>query len=307
MGPGAESLWNRMSHWQWVFGGEIWGNGRPMATTPDRSEFVGTARSAVRGSSGRETVRALGRAGLVARGVVYGVIGFLAFKLAIGSGGKTTSQSGALQTIARQPLGKVLLIALAIGLGAYTVWLVIDAVAGSRPDEDGKLQHRVSALASAIAYGALCVVAAKIVTGARASSGSPRPATAGILGWPGGPVIVGIAGLVVIGVGVYQAYKGLARTFLEDSDTARMTQGARATFTALGLVGHVARAVTFILIGYGLIQAGLDYSAKSAVGLDGALQKLAHASAGPLLLGIVGLGFVAFALYSIADARYHRV
>jgi hypothetical protein len=84
-----------------------------------------------------------------------------------------------------------------------------------------------------------------------------------------------------------------------------MSHGARGAFTALGLVGHVARAVTFILIGYGLIKAALTYSAKSAVGLDGALQKLAHASAGPVLLGIVALGFIAFALDSIADARYH--
>jgi hypothetical protein len=50
----------------------------------------------------------------------------------------------------------------------------------------------------------------------------------------------------------------------------------------------------------------LDYSPKSAVGLDGALQKLAHASAGPVLLGIVAVGFVGFALYSVADARYHQ-
>jgi hypothetical protein len=278
-----------------------------MATTPTRSEVAGTAHSALRRSSGRETVRALGRAGLVARGVVFAVIGVLALKLAVGSGGKTTSQSGALQTVARQPFGEVLLIALAIGLGAYALWSVISAVAGSRPDDDGALQRRISAIAGAIAYGGLCFVAIKIVLGARASSGSPRPAAAGILGWPGGPVIVAIGGLVVVGVGIHQGYKGLARTFLEDSDTAGMSQGVRGAFTALGLVGHVARAVTFILIGYGLIKAALTYSAKSAVGLDGALQKLAHASAGPLLLGIVALGFIAFALYSIADARYHKV
>jgi hypothetical protein len=257
--------------------------------------------------SGRETVRPLGRVGLVARGVVYAVIGILAFKLAIGSGGKTTSQSGALQTIARQPFGEVLLIALAIGLGAYAVWSLIDAVAGSRPDDDGTLPRRVAAVASAIAYGALCVVAIKVVAGARASSGSPRRAAAGVLGWPGGPAIVALAGLVVLGVGAYQGYKGIARRFLEDSDTGQMSHGGRAAFTALGVAGYLARAVTFALIGYGLIKAALDYSPRSAVGLDGALQKLVHASAGPLLLGLVALGFVAFALYSVVDARYHKV
>lgn len=278
-----------------------------MGTAPNRSDLVGTARTAVRGSSGRDGLQALARAGLVARGLVYGVIGILAFKLAVGAGGKTTSQSGAMQTIAAQPFGAALLVALAVGLAAYAIWRLTEGIAGSRPDEDGALQRRVSAIGSAVVYAALCVTATTIVAGAHASSGSPKPAAAGILGWPGGPVIVAIAGLVVIGVGAYQGYKGIARTFLEDSRTERMGQGTETAFTALGVVGHVARAVTFLLIGYGLVKAALDYSAKSAVGLDGALQKLAHASAGPLLLGIVAIGFIAFALYSIADARYHRV
>jgi hypothetical protein len=279
-----------------------------MSTTRDRPEgLLGTAQSAVRGRSGREGLQVLAANGLVARGLVYAVVGILAFKVAIGAGGKTTSQQGALKTIAKEPFGEVLLIALAIGLGAYAIWRVIDGIAGSRPDDDGALQRRVSAFGSAIAYGALCVTAVKVLAGAHASNGSPKPAAAGVLGWPGGPVIVAIAGLVVIGIGVYQGYKGIARKFLEESRTERMGQSTEAAFTALGVVGHVARAVTFLLIGYGLIKAALDYSAKSAVGLDGALQKLAHASAGPLLLGIVALGFVAFALYSIADARYHKV
>jgi Domain of Unknown Function (DUF1206) len=278
-----------------------------MTAMPDRSELVATARSAGRGDSGREGLQALARVGLVARGVVYGVIGILAFKLAIGSGGKTESQSGALQTVAGQPFGQVLLIALAIGLAAYAIWRLFDGLAGSRPDEDGSLQRRVAAIASAIVYAALCVTAVKILSGAHASSGSPKPAAAGVLGWPGGPVIVGIAGLVVIGVGVYQGYKGVARKFLEDSRTERMNDGTRTAFTAVGVVGHVARAAIFILIGYGLLKAAFNYSARSAVGLDGALQKLAHTSAGPVLLASVALGFIAFALYSIADARYHRV
>ena len=175
-------------------------------------------------------------------------------------------------------------------------------MAGSRPDDDGALQRRVAAIGSALAYAALCVTAVKIIAGAHASGGSPKPAAAGVLGWPGGPVIVAIGGLVVVGIGAYQGHKGVARKFLEDSHTERIGQGTETAFTTLGVVGHVARAVTFVLIGYGLIKAAVDYSPKSAVGLDGALQKLVHASAGPLLLGVVALGFIAFALYSIADA-----
>lgn len=259
-----------------------------------------TVRPTVSGPTTRGALEALASAGLIARGVVYGVIGILSLKLAVGSGGKTTSQSGAMHTIAKQSAGEVLLIALAVGLGAYAVWRLIEGVAGTRSDEDGSAKRRVSSIGSAVAYGALCVTAVKIVSGAHASGGSPKPAAAGILGWPGGPVIVAIGGLAVIAVGGYQAYKGLAKKFLEESQIERMSSETRTAFTALGVFGHIARAVTFVLIGYGLMKAALDYSARAAVGLDGALQNLAHASAGSLLLGVVALPHDLAPLHHIA-------
>ena len=57
-----------------------------------------------------------------ARGLIYAIIGILAIKLAFGAGGKTTDQQGAMQTVAHQPFGTVLLVLLAIGLGGYALW-----------------------------------------------------------------------------------------------------------------------------------------------------------------------------------------
>jgi hypothetical protein len=65
--------------------------------------------------------------------------------------------------------------------------------------------------------------------------------------------------------------------------------------------------VVFGLIGYGLIRAALDYNPNKAIGLDGALNTLAHNSHGPFLLGVVAAGLIGFALYSIADARYAKI
>src|ERR1700760_1941922 len=79
---------------------------------------------------------ALARGGLIARGVVFGVIGVLALKLALGSGGKTTSQQGALATIAHEPFGAVLLVAVAIGLAGYAFWRLVSAAIGPRDSSD---------------------------------------------------------------------------------------------------------------------------------------------------------------------------
>ena len=71
---------------------------------------------------------------------------------------------------------------------------------------------RVEAFASGIAYGGLCVLAIEILTGAGGgNSASPKKATAGVFGWPGGVWIVGIAGAVMIGVALYQGYRGIKR------------------------------------------------------------------------------------------------
>lgn len=245
----------------------------------------------------------------MARGVVYATIGILAVEVATGAGGKTTNQTGALKTIAHQPFGKLLLIATAIGLAAYSAWRLTRAAVGHGTEEHDSALDRVAAGASGIAYGVLCFTAIKILTGSstKGGSNSPKHSTGGVLGWTLGPEIVGLAGAILIGVGLYQGYKGISRDFLKSSQTEKMSHTVKRGFTAIGVFGHLARMVVFALVGYGLLKAAIDHNRRSAIGLDGALNKLAHASYGPLLLGVVAVGLIGFALYSIADARYRRV
>lgn len=254
-----------------------------------------------------KTLGWLARAGLVARGVVYGIIGVLALKLALGDGGKATDQEGALQTIAHQSFGKALLVLVAIGLGGYALWRLIRAAVGHGAEQTDSGFDRISALDSGIAYGLLCIAAIGILTSSGGGGGSTKETTGGVLEWPAGQILVGVAGAILIGVAFYQAYKGLAREFLEDAKTGEMSESVEKGYTALGVFGHVARAVVFALVGYGLLKAALDYNPKEAVGLDGALREVAHASYGPALLGLVALGLAGFALYSIVDSRYRKV
>ncbi len=284
-----------------------------MPVTPDpASSPVGDAADAAEAHGERVAHAApfawLARAGLVARGTVYAVIGILALKLALGgSGGKTTDQQGALKEIAQQPFGKALLVLTAIGLAGYAFWRLLRAALGHGPEQrDGGLD-RVGGAASGIAYAVLCFTAVKIVVGARTGSGTPKQATGGVLDWSLGPLLVGGSGVVLLGVAVYQAHQGLSRDFLEDSKTEEMSDHAQHTFTVLGTFGHVARAVVFALVGVGLVKAALDYDPQKAVGLDGALRKLADASYGPWLLGLTAAGLIGFAAYSFADARFRRV
>jgi hypothetical protein len=253
----------------------------------------------------------LARAGLVARGVVYGLIGILALKLALGDGGKTTNQQGALKTIAHQPFGKVLLGLVALGLFGYALWRLMRAALGHGPESgEDDTKERVSGLVSGIAYASLCITAVGILVGSGGGGGAsshPDKTTGGVLGWPGGQFLVGLVGVIIIGVAGEQAYKGLKKKFLEKSKTEEMGETTERVFTGVGVAGHLARAVVFALIGYFLLRAAIDYDPNKAVSLDGALAKLAQNSYGPVLLGIVAAGLAAFGLYSLLDARYRRV
>jgi hypothetical protein len=276
----------------------------PIKPQPVRSAQTGTEQ--VAHSRGFEW---LARAGFVARGLIYGIIGILAIKLAVGAGGRTTNQQGALKTIAHQPFGKVLLILVAIGLAGYALWRLTRALLGHGPEDSDTGFERLAALGSGVVYAGLCAIAVEILLGSGSSGGSGNTSktTAGVFGWPGGTWLVAIAGAVLIGIGLYQGYRGISQDFLKDSKTEQMSPRVRNWIEWIGSLGHLARMVVFGLVGVFLIQAAINYNPNKAVGLDGALAKIEHASYGPFLLAIVATGLIAFGAYSLSDARYRRI
>ena len=143
--------------------------------------------------------------------------------------------------------------------------------------------------------------------GSAGSSGNAHKTTSGVLGWPGGTWIVGIAGIVMIGVALYQGYRGITQSFLKDSKTEAMSPRMRTWIARVGTVGYLARMIVFGLVGIFLVKAAIDYNPSAAVGLDGALAKLIHQTYGSYLLGVVSAGLIAFAVYSFSDARYRRI
>jgi hypothetical protein len=263
-------------------------------------------------SAGRSTgFRWLVRAGFVARGLVYGVIGGLALALALGAAdGSTTNQQGALALVAAAPLGGVAVAVLAIGMLAYAAWQIGQAILGrglEDAERDGPAD-RIGKLGSGLAYLGLFVIAVKALIGAaNTESSGPSRAAAGVLGWPGGRWIVGLAGVVFVGVCCYLAYDGLSGSYLDESKTEEMTPEIRRTLDVVGRVGLFSRAVVFALIGYFLIRTAIDFDPAKAIGVDGALREVAQQPYGSWLLGLVAVGLIVFAASSLAEARYRRL
>lgn len=258
--------------------------------------------------AGRGWYAFVARTGLVAKGLSYGLVGALACKLALGAGGQATSRQGALQQLAHDSFGKPVLIGLAIGFAAYALWRFIEAWAERADAQDGAAKvwaKRVVYVARGLVYAALTYSTVRILTGSgggASQNAKAHQSAAVALAWPGGRLIVGGVGLVLVAIAFVQAYEGLARKFEERWRVSRLTPAVRRWGARAGVAGHLARAVVFGLIGIFVIKAAVDYKPKDAIGLDGALQKLAHASYGPWLLGLTAAGLVAYGIYCLVDA-----
>jgi Domain of Unknown Function (DUF1206) len=258
----------------------------------------------------------LARGGLIAYGVIHLLVGWLALQIAwAASPGTSADTSGALQTLAQQPLGKVLLWVVAVGLVALALWQTSEAIWG-HPDRDrGKrVRKQVTSGAKAVVYAALAVSAALVALGSGSSSSqSQEQATTGVLAWPGGRVLVVAAGLVIVGVGVgvgvgvASIIKGIKESFTEEINTSSISPTARTGVLRLGQVGYIAKGVALSVVGGLLSYATLTFDRQQAQGLDGALHTILAQPFGRFLLTAVALGFVAFGLFAILQSRYRRM
>jgi hypothetical protein len=254
------------------------------------------------------------RVGYAAKGVVYLIIGFLAAKLAIGQGGAATDQRGALHTIYDQPSGKFLLIVVAIGLLAFTLWSFIQAIY----DTEGQgskakgIIARIGYAAVGIAYAALAFGAYQIATstgsGGKSSSTSTQDATAKLLQLPFGVPLVVIVGLIVLGVAFYLFAKAYNAKFQNTLNLATLSAQVKKALIFLGRLGYGALGVVFTIIGFFMIVAAVQFNPQQAKGLDTALGELLQLRPfGQVLLGIVAIGLIAYGVYSFVEARYRRL
>ena len=254
----------------------------------------------------------LARAGYVAKGVVYLIMGGLALSAALGDGATPTDQKGAFQTIVDHPFGQILLLAVSIGLIGYSLWGLCQGLL----DVDGKgtsakgIVTRIGYGAVGITYLTLAFGAFKLATGGSAGKNSDtvtRDITAQLLTKPLGVVLVvlvGVGALAIAGVLYYRAWNVDFKSLIQPKE---LGQEGKELLVTLGRVGYAALGVVFTEISLFLVIAALHHNAGEAQGLGGALRQMEQQPFGRLLVGLVALGLIAYGIYSVASARYRRV
>jgi hypothetical protein len=269
------------------------------------------ARSASKRGASNSALEFLERAGYIVRGVLYSVMGALALGVALGVGGMATDQSGSLVILTTAPFGRLLLAGAAIGLGAYSVWGFVRAVFDPlhRGDTPPGIAERLGFAWSGIAYSAMGLLALQLLLG-RSKSPShdgTQSAIASILTLPAGYWVTVVVGAVAMGVGLGQFVEAYTAVFKKDLKRTQMSKSEKKTVDALGRFGMVSRGVTFTLVGWFVVQAGLYRDPSRAHGFGGAFMFLLSQPFGRPLLAAVALGFIALGLHSFAAARWERL
>ena len=252
-------------------------------------------------------MRAAIRIGYFARGTVYGLIGTLALLWTFRqSGGRVTDGHGAVERIGEHAWGVPLLWAIAIGLACYGAWNFVRVVFDPEHhglDREG-LMKRMGYAVSTISQGFLAAYTFQLAWG-EAHGGGHERSLAKLLSMPAGRIAVGIAGLCVIGFGLFQLY----RAYKDDVDHeyhGGLPSEHRVLVSRVARVGIAARGIVFPLIGSSLVAAAIGADPSEAHGLGEALHDIARQRYGRMLLGVIATGLVAYGAHMFCMARYAR-
>ncbi len=248
------------------------------------------------------------RAGYVVSGVLHIVIGYLALRIALGTGGGSADQSGALAALSAKPGGTIALWAAVIALVIMALWRLAETALGrsTDPKSQGAMPEtldRVKAFALAVVYFGFAYSTFGFASGAGKSTGDQNSGlSARLMQTASGTVALVVAGIIIVTVGGYHVYKGASRSFLDDLNGTTGTLVRR-----LGIIGYIAKGLVIAGAGVLVVVAASLSQPDKATGLDAALKALGAQPFGAALLLLASLGIITYGLYSFAMARYAKM
>ncbi|WP_426060411.1 DUF1206 domain-containing protein [Hymenobacter sp. B1770] len=252
-------------------------------------------------------IKALARFGFAAIGIVYVLMGVLALLAVTGLGrGARADREEAVQRLQDLPAGNVMLGLIAFGLLGYIVWRFTQAIRDTEDKGTGLkgVGTRLWYIASGLLYGGLALYAGRLALNGRTNKGADtsQTLTAKVLGWPGGDWLIIILGVVIIGVAIFQVYRAYSGQFQKDVNASGLSPNQEQLVYRAGQVGFTARGLVLAILGYFFVQAGQQSRASAVGGTGEAFDFLAKM--GPIALGTVAAGLVAYGLFMLVQARY---
>ena len=247
------------------------------------------------------------RFGYAARGVVYVLVGFLAFVAARDHKPAPDSKS-ALGELLDQPFGEVMLAIMALGLAAYSAWRFLSAfldLENKGTDLKGWAGRGAQVISGVLHLLLAASAGALIWRSDRSGGGGDRTEswTGAVMSEPFGRWLVAIAGAVAIGMGIQHFVKAHREKYKRN---LRYTPLA-AKLDPLVKLGIVAHGLVVMIIGSFLVWAAWTSDSTRAGGLSEALDALRNVGVGQIGLAAMAIGLLGFSVYCFIEAAYRVV
>lgn len=256
------------------------------------------------------TLKKIARVGYAAKGTVYGITGVLTFLAAFNLGGQKTGQLQVLEFLDQQTFGNVLLFILGIGLFCYSFWRFIQAI--SDPESIGNdkkaIVKRTAFFISGCLYFGLAMLAIFRVAGSGKMSGSGNSdSNSSFLSSEIGLILLGVAGLALIGTGIYQFIRLYKKEFVKKFQLKSIgNEKLRKTIKTSAYVGMSSRGIMFLIIGYFALHAAITSNPSDIKTTMDAFSFLEDSSYGKWLLGLVAAGLVGYSVHMFIMTKYRR-
>jgi len=260
-------------------------------------------------SKSKKGVSIIAKWGLIAKGSVYVLSGVLAFMAAFHMGGKQNEdvdKNGALNFLSDSFGGKWLLPILAVGLLCYSIWRFIEA-AKIANSGDKKWKKLFRYILSGIVYLSIALSAFKIVLSrSQKNEDSQQQFASELLSKPFGQWLLGIAALIIAGIGIYQIYYAVSEKYKTHVQKMNLHTKASSLMLTAGKTGYLARGAVWLIISYLMLQAAFAASSARAGGTGKAFNAIEDSPIGPYLPAALGVGLVAYGFFNFVRARYER-
>lgn len=252
-------------------------------------------------------IKKIAQAGYTSKGIVYVLLGLLAFMAAFEfTRDNEATQTGVLRFVKDLPAGTILLLLLALGLICYSIWRGIQAFYNPK-NQEKKWTKRLRYLFSGLAYLALAYTALRAAFENSSDNGDRNQKLAGeLMDQPLGQVLVGIAGLIFAGVGIYQIYYGLSEKYRKHVQELSLQSQHASTLLKSGKVGYISRGIVWLVIAVLFFRAALHNTANEAGSTSKAFRFIETSPLGSYLLAALGLGLIAYGIFNFIRARYEH-
>lgn len=261
----------------------------------------------------RRVAKPLAIIGCVSIGAVYVLVGILALLALAGVLTGSADEARMVHVVLDLPGGALAIWAIVLGLLGYVVWRGLEAVAdpydfGS--DWRGMLQRSAIAL-SALGYGLVAVTTARIALsngggGREGGEDAQQLYVAEVLGWSGGPWLIGVAGVALLAMAVVQVVLAVRRRYAAEIRLDDCGTSTRRIIHGLAWYGYLARAAIVGVFGYFFIDSARRVDPSAVGDTDTAFDFIGGGAVGDTMFFVVALGTVAYGFFMFANARFYR-